>query len=247
MWEKPLLFIKPVLFNIWGFHIYAYGVGIAGALLVALFMFWRYLRRTSLSEEKSLDILFVSGVVGVGVGRLLYIVLNWESFRPTFLKVMLLFAFPGVDQLGFWFAFFITWFLYSLRHKLDFFLLMRTLGMPLLYGYTIFTFAYFFKEGTVGFLYGGLSVTVLTVLLNFFLTGKRQEKLPSKFVFFYVISVICATQIIIDFFLPNRIYLWGTQVLSIQQIVYLTVLFISLSWWGRHYFAKRKKATQKIA
>jgi phosphatidylglycerol:prolipoprotein diacylglycerol transferase len=81
------------------------------ALLAGLFVFWRKGREEHYDEMELFDTLFVSLLLGLIIGRITFIGLNWQYFWGNWLGMLDIFAEPGITL----FAVFVTSALYVMR------------------------------------------------------------------------------------------------------------------------------------
>lgn len=82
--------MAPVIFSCGFFTIYAYGVFVAAAFLVATLLLTQEARRKGLDEEKIYRFsifLLVSGIIGA---RLFYVFLNWDYFSSHWTDILML-------------------------------------------------------------------------------------------------------------------------------------------------------------
>lgn len=216
-------------------------LGIFVSLVLSLFLFWREVKRTSISEEKTIDVLFVSLVLAIVVGRLFYIGFNFQEFQPTIFKSVLIYAFPGLFEFGFWFGFFLAWFLYSRKQKLDFYQLMKMLLLPILLATTLFFFFYYLKSKELYFIYKACAFLLLLLVYRFVVIRLyKQEKISLKGLFMYFISGASLFNFVIDFFKGAAVYLFGQKVLSIEQLFYGAIFLWGAGWWFKNLLQRKK-------
>lgn len=78
----------PDGFDIFGFHIYFYGVIISVGLLLAMLYAFRNFRKVGVNPDRALDAV-IGGIVGGIVGaRLYYVVFQWENFRDNPIEIL---------------------------------------------------------------------------------------------------------------------------------------------------------------
>lgn len=85
----------PVLFRLGSFNFYSFSLLTGLGFLIGAFILWRRLKDLGLEEEKIIDVLLISSVVGLVVSRVIY---AFENFPTQG------FSFWGAIG-GFWFAF----------------------------------------------------------------------------------------------------------------------------------------------
>lgn len=92
--------MNPVLFQFQTFTIYTFGFAITIATLVSAFLLWRRLKRFGYEDEPIIDMVLLSGFVALLLSRLFYVVQHWNDFSGSFLKIVLITYFPGLDGIG---------------------------------------------------------------------------------------------------------------------------------------------------
>ncbi|QQG44144.1 MAG: prolipoprotein diacylglyceryl transferase [Candidatus Roizmanbacteria bacterium] len=90
----------PVLIDLGFFKIYTFGVFLVLAFFWGTFLLWRNIRLTSFKEEDVFDGLFISMASGFIVGRLLYVIFNFNQFGFDILKYILINGYPGLSLFG---------------------------------------------------------------------------------------------------------------------------------------------------
>ncbi len=90
----------PILFSIGPVHIYSFSVFLVLAWLVFSFLFWKLLRSNGTPEDKIFDLTFYATIVASISARGLFVVLHWELFRDTLLKIVALWVQPGLSLYG---------------------------------------------------------------------------------------------------------------------------------------------------
>ena len=90
----------PLLFSIGSFHIYSLNVCIVLGWLVFSFLFWRTLRSNGIEEDKIFDLTFYCTLVAFVGARLMFVLLHWNLFADTWLKIAALWVQPGLSLYG---------------------------------------------------------------------------------------------------------------------------------------------------
>lgn len=89
----------PILFSIGTFHLYSFSLFLLMAWLIFSFVFWKLLRDEAVAEEKIFDFTFYATLAALFGGRLVFIILNPDSFGGSLLKMLAIWVAPG---LSFW-------------------------------------------------------------------------------------------------------------------------------------------------
>lgn len=92
--------MNPVLFQYQAFTVYTFGFAITVAVLVSAFLLWRRLRRFGYEDESIIDMVLVAGFSALLISRLFYVVQHWGDFSGSFLRMVLVTYFPGLDGVG---------------------------------------------------------------------------------------------------------------------------------------------------
>ena len=90
----------PVLLDLKFIKIYTFGVFLVLGFFWSAFLLWRNIRLTSYKEEDVFDGLFFSLFGGLFIGRLIYVVLNFNDFGFDILKFILVNGYPGISLIG---------------------------------------------------------------------------------------------------------------------------------------------------
>lgn len=223
-----------------GLNIYLYGFGVFLTTILTLFLYWRNLHQTSFNEEKYLDLLFSASLVGLAIGRLVYILFNYSVFEPTVLKAILLLTYPGVNEFGFWVGFLAVFYLYSTKHKVNKNTLIKMLYSPLLIGRVFLSVfstvrAMELAHLVVTFVY--LIMLGLGLLLG---RAVKNNKFKENVLWFYLFIALAVPNFIIDFFKPDRVYFLELKILSIEQLPYLLTILIAMGWLLFNYLKARR-------
>lgn len=87
----------PILLRAGPVTIYSFGVAVAISVLVGSFLVWRQARKLGLSEEKVLDILFLTIILSLIFGRAGYVYAHWPVFSPDWSRIFLVGKYPGLS------------------------------------------------------------------------------------------------------------------------------------------------------
>jgi len=91
----------PILFQIGEISIYSYGVIIALAILVAALALYREAPREGINPDHVLEAIIVAAIAGLVGARLLYVILNFSSYKGRLLEAF----FTRFEGLSFYGAF----------------------------------------------------------------------------------------------------------------------------------------------
>jgi phosphatidylglycerol:prolipoprotein diacylglycerol transferase len=118
----------PVLINLKFLKIYTFGVFLVLSFFWGSFMLWKNIRLTSFKEEDVFDGLFTALFGSLLLGRLIYVILNFDQFGFDFLKFILINGYPGISLFGALIGGLVSLWLYftfkraSLREAVDYFI-----------------------------------------------------------------------------------------------------------------------------
>ncbi|MCR4326945.1 MAG: prolipoprotein diacylglyceryl transferase [Candidatus Roizmanbacteria bacterium] len=182
--QKGLEVARTVLF------VHGYGILTALSVLIALFMLWRELRRTSFKEEEVFDMVFVSSLLALIIGRLFFFLLENPPFQFTFFNFLIVYVFPGFSLLGIYLGFFGGLFTLCLRHKVPFVDLIKRLAVPFLSMLAIHAFLVAAKD----LAWAPLVVCALYVLFIFVMSSilklERTAKIRERALFPAVLFIL---------------------------------------------------------
>lgn len=115
-----LEYMLPVLLDLSFLKIYTFGVFLVLAFFWSTFLLWRNIRLTSFKEEDVFDGLFVSLGFGLFIGRLVYVLFNFNDFGFSILKFILVNGYPGLSLYGGMLGVFIGLYLFFAVKKIKF-------------------------------------------------------------------------------------------------------------------------------
>jgi len=110
----------PVLLSFGPVKIYTFGVFLVLSFFWASFLLWRLIRLTSFKEEDVFDGLFWSLAGGIFLGRLIYVILNFNQFGFNILKFILINGYPGFSIFGVIFGGLLTLLLFCYHKKIKY-------------------------------------------------------------------------------------------------------------------------------
>jgi prolipoprotein diacylglyceryltransferase len=232
--------MKQVLATYLGLHLYVYGIGIVVMLMVVLFLFWRELRRSALQEEKTIDILFASSIIGLIVGRLAYVGLHYIQFSAAWIKIVLPFVYPGVTESAFLIGFLGSLWVYCRKNKLDYLLIVKLLVAPLFVAKLMLLVLSFVTSFALFYIFGFLVMSFGALITYFVLRKAKQNKLPPLLLFHCFIGFEALTIFIIDFFKGDTVYLLGFRLLGVEQLLMLAVFFWITVWAVKNIISSKK-------
>lgn len=90
----------PVLLDLKFVKIYTFGIFLVLAFFWGCFLLWKNIRLTSFKEEDIFDGLFLALGGGLFLGRLVYVILNFNKFGFNVLKFILINGYPGLSLFG---------------------------------------------------------------------------------------------------------------------------------------------------
>lgn len=256
--------MRPVLFSIGPFNVYAFGIFLALSFILATFFVWKY-GRDELSEEKHLDMFLYTCVVSLVCARVFYIIHNFSQFGWNILRFIVVREIPGLSLLTGLAGGFVFLFWYTKRHKYDTFHILDLFAIPAALALTLAKIGE--QLGGAGFgratqfilgvrlvglpgryhpveLYEAVMFFILFIIILILKNKYRSHKWPAG-VLFYLFSAGAAFNIFsLEFLKTYHVYLYG---LSVRQFLAGIWFIISLILFIRKVrpfltdFAKKNK------
>lgn len=248
----------PVLFSIGSVKIYTYGVFLVLAFFWGLFFIWKLLRLTSYNEEVVFDGVFLSILGALFFARFFYVLANFSSFGFSFLKFILINAYPGLSLYGALFGGFLTFLLFCLYKRIRLFHIVDYLTTGILVALGFGKLGAFFSGSEIGtrtnfFLSvnyigyeGKRHLVALYEALIFFLAAWaaykillkiRREELPIGTNFYFLFWVVSGAYFLFDPLKKNKLYLFGFNF----NRWFSLVLWLTISLGFGYYFRKGVK------
>ncbi len=141
--------LSRVIFQIFGYDVYWYGVIIASGVLIALAFAIREAKRTGQNAENYVDIALFGVIFSVIGARLYYVLFSWELYIDEPLKIFALRE-GGLAIYGGIIAGVITVMVYTKIKKLNFWLVADTAAPSLILGQIIGRWGNFFNREAFG-------------------------------------------------------------------------------------------------
>jgi len=220
--------LENFITSILGLNIYVYGLGVFLSLFICLFLFWRNIRKTAFNEEKLLDVLFLSSLTGLVIGRAAYVMLYVKKLELTILKSISLFDYPGINEFFFWFGFFIIWFIYARRQKISFLSLIILLATPILIAKTLLSLFPLILLPNVTTFAIFLTYIILTGILFMIFRWLKNNIYFDKVVWFYMLLALAIPNFVVDFFKADKVYWIGQQYITREQGLAFGVIIAGL-------------------
>ena len=120
------------------------------AFLWGSFLLWRHVSLTSYKEESVFDGIFISLFGGLFVGRILFVLFNFDEFGFNPLKFVLVNGYPGMSAIGLIGGFFMTLYLFCAWNKYSFFKLVDYVIAPFFLALAIVKLGSFFSGSEIG-------------------------------------------------------------------------------------------------
>jgi prolipoprotein diacylglyceryltransferase len=218
---------KNILLTLFGLNVYLYGVGVFIAISVAVFLFWRNIRRTAHNEEKLMDALFAASVMGFIFSRVGYIIYHWADFSDNLLKGFLLFTYPGIVELAFFIGLFLSFALYSIRHKIAFDNIIKLLALPVIAGRGIIELFSLVLSNNL-FRVITLVFYTVSVIVFLYLYKRLKDNKSFQVVLKYLLfTALAIPAFIVDFFTDINVYFLSQKLITVNQALNLGVIVIS--------------------
>ena len=141
--------LSRVIFQIFGYDVYWYGVIIASGVLIALAFAIREAKRTRQNAENYVDIALFGVIFSVIGARLYYVLFSWKLYIDEPLKIFALRE-GGLAIYGGIIAGVITVIVYTKIKKLNFWLVADTTAPSLILGQIIGRWGNFFNREAFG-------------------------------------------------------------------------------------------------
>jgi phosphatidylglycerol:prolipoprotein diacylglycerol transferase len=231
--------MHPVLLTIGPVTLYTFGVFVLLAFFVAVFIIWFFGRREGFEEEKILDTILVTSIMGILGGRIFWFLGHPHLF--SVLSFFRIFRIPGFTFLGAVFGGLIGLFWYSLRIKWNFLKFADIVILGLSFGEGIGRIGCFLSGTAFGrqtYFYWGVSqvgllkkrhpvqlLESLSCFLIFYVLFKLKTK--RRFAGFLVFSyffLLGFEKFLLEFLKEEGVY-WGR--LKAAQIVGLVTATLS--------------------
>jgi len=98
----------PTLLSIGPLAVHSFGLLMAIGVFIGGFVLWQKGREEGLEEEAVMDSWLIAGLVGLILGRLVHVLLNWQRFGGSWYKMLFLTKFPGLSYEGVWLGVVVT-------------------------------------------------------------------------------------------------------------------------------------------
>ncbi len=90
----------PILFSLGTVHLYSLSIALILSWGIFSFLFWRSLRGQGVEEEHIFNLTFYSTVMAFIFSRLVYVLLNLELFRTSWIRIIAIWVQPGFSLYG---------------------------------------------------------------------------------------------------------------------------------------------------
>lgn len=79
--------VKPEAFKLFGISVYWYGLLIATAVILGMFLALRQAKRYGVKEDDILDTLLLAIPMGIIFARLYYVIFSWDQYKDNLLRI----------------------------------------------------------------------------------------------------------------------------------------------------------------
>lgn len=220
--------MKPILFSIGPFNVYAFGFLLALSFVLSTFLIWKFARE-ELKEEEYLDAYFYTSFIALISARIVYIVLHIPDFGTNILRYILVRDTPGLSISGGLLGGFLFLYWYAKRHRFNILHLLDLFGMGASLALGL---------SKIGQFLGGAGFGIATKLpIGVKVVGSSGLHHPlelyyalSFFVLFIILFILYSKSIRRKWpkGLVVSVFAWGTS-LSIFLLEFLTVRTVYLS------------------
>ncbi len=220
--------LKNILITLFGLNVYLYGIGVFIAILVAVFLFWKNIRRTALNEEKLMDALLAASVTGFIFSRIGYIVYNSAEFSDNLLKGFLLFTYPGTLETFFFVGLFLSFAMYSYRQKIAFDNIIKLLALPIIAGRSIIELFTLVISFNILRLVNIVLYLIFFIFILFLFKRLKDNKKFQAILKYILFIALLIPAFIIDFFAGVNVYFLSQKIITVNQALNLGIITISL-------------------
>jgi len=140
----------PVLLDLTVLKIYTFGVFLVLAFFWGSYFLWKNISLTSYKEEDIFDGLFIALGGGLFMGRLFYVIINFDKFGFDILKFILINGYPGLSLLGLLLGGFLALVVYFKLKKIKFWEIIDYFISPLFLALSITKLGSFLAGVEVG-------------------------------------------------------------------------------------------------
>lgn len=172
----------PILFNIGGVPISAFGLFLALSLVSSLFVVWRLAKAYDLNEERITNITILTFLGALVGARVLAIALNWAVF-DSWEKMILVNRYPGLTFWGGLIGGALTFIALTLRSKFNLWQLADFAGVGLLLGMVVGDLGCFLAGCGYGIISDSVIATPVTGLVGKRLPVSLLESLAILLIF----------------------------------------------------------------
>lgn len=108
----------PVLIKFGPVSIPSFGLCLALAFIVSIFIIWRSIKDHGVDESQMFDQAIVISILALFGARFLFVVTHWQLFAPQVLRILVIWRIPGLSYIGAIIFAIVVFILYSFRQKL---------------------------------------------------------------------------------------------------------------------------------
>jgi len=230
----------PVLFSFGIISIHTSSLIIAIGFLVSLFIFWKMARVEIVEVEKIFDLILTIILGAFVMGRLMYVLENYNDFQSKFDRIIHVYKFPGFDFWGICLGFIVASFYYMKRIKIKRLRILDFLSVSISL-FMVFIFLGFFFDGVyaglnfpslgvnlVGYVGKRLPIQLFSafLFLLFFLFSKNKiDKRNNGFVFWFFTAYLFANLLVLEFLRRDKIYFEGV---AINKLLFFSVTMFAV-------------------
>ncbi len=140
----------PIILDLGVFKIYTQGAFLVIAFFWSTFMLWKQIALTSFKEDEIFDGLFTALFGALLLGRIVYIIFNFDTFNMNLLKMILINGYPGIHALSAIVGFFIFLLIFTSLRNLSYAKFVDYIVAPLLLAFAIVKLGGFFSGSEIG-------------------------------------------------------------------------------------------------
>lgn len=208
----------PTLFSIGPLSISSFGVFLSIAFVVYSFVVWKSMRDAGYGDDKIFDSILTSVVCAFVGSRLIFVATHMSLFMPNFLRMFLVWSYPGLSVWGALLTATVVISLYTLKQKLRLAEVFDAYGKALPFG-MFFIALGIFLDGSVK----GKTTTWFTGMKEVGQTGLRHPigLYAACLAFVYIVAIFVLSSVFkTKHTTPKGFYGWlGLSFAGLSQVI----------------------------
>lgn len=210
--------MKPILFTLGPFHVFAFGLFLSVSFLACSFLIWKY-GKEELIEEELMDTYLYTSLFVLASARLFYIIFHFGEFGGNVLKYLVVREAPGLSLIGGLIGGIVFLYYYTKRRKLNFLKSADIFALAFCFGLALVSIGEFLGGATFG------SKTTLPWAIR--VVGNEGLRHPVEiysFILFLLLFIILHT------LYRKKLHREKTGVLSLIFLFFLSLIIFLLEF-----------------